>query len=173
MVIRVHLALLQVYFLGVECTRYTMAKQKHNVFDKNSVGRLSMGFGKRVSELQRGEEKNSGKTNTEMPNADNTALFNDIVDRLSYGYGKRAMHIYKTLQAQGMNEFPKRTTLGTYAEDDILRQRLIDILVKNIKQNPDLAIIENQSYDQEDIPTELYDDYQNSIKDWIEIMAEN
>ena len=164
MVIAVYLALFQVILYSALCTRHTFAKQKQNLFDKNSVGRLSVGFGKRVSELKRKEVKDSGKATRESTDADDTILFNDILDRLSYGYGKRAKDIYKNLEAQGMQELPKRTTLGPYTEDDIMRQRLIGILGKNIKQAPDLPVIDNWDNEQEELSTDFYDDYDNSIR---------
>ena len=164
MVIAVHLALFQVILYSALCTRHTFAKQKQNLFDKNSVGRLSVGFGKRVSELKRKEVIDSGKATRESSDADDTILFNDILDRLSYGYGKRAMDIYKNLEAQEMQGLQKRTTLGSYADDDIMRQRLIDILVKNIKQTSDLSVIDNWDNEEEDLSTDFYDEYDNSIR---------
>ena len=169
MVIAVHLALFQVIVLSAFCTRFTFAKQKQNVFDRNSVGRLSVGFGKRTSNLQASEVKNSGKTtreSEESTDADDTVLFNHILDRLSYGYGKRATDIYKSLQAKGVYELPKRSTPGPYTTDDILRQRLIDVLVNNIKQTPDFSTIDNYAWnnEQDELSNDYYDGYEDPIR---------
>lgn len=162
-----HLVVLQAMIVYVQCSsRFTSIRQKHDIFNKNHIGRLSTGFGKRVQNT--GTSSHNEMTNTGKDvDADNAALFNNLVGRLSTGYGKRAEDIYEKLKINGLQKISGSANLRRYDSDDFVRQSLINILKVDVMRNRETVPFDDDLNEERTNEYPYSDVTDTTVRDWL------
>ena len=148
MVIVFYLAVLQTLLVFAHCTRFTTFRQKHSLFN-NPVDRLSTGFGKRAHGYHgtpKQDEATEMYTDLERLIAtESRVLLDNIMGRLSSGYGKRTKELLQKLNVLGQQGYLENNAVDDDGTNDFAKERLIDILKFDINRGRDRKRVDSQN----------------------------